>query len=160
MIAKARDGTASVVSEAYRELFTNAKRQRPLLPKRVAALWEGPVPFGRNRESRNREAAGAGIGPKACPGNERQKKVGLLNSEETAKAGGARPSGVADLLGQQKRSGVHLASTKLKASEGSVYKLELSSEETKYRNATAARNKTMEARNNAQQDECAQGSAS
>src|SRR6266478_8363733 len=29
-----------------------------LLPKRTAALWEGHVRFGRNRESRRREAAG------------------------------------------------------------------------------------------------------
>src|SRR5438046_7144847 len=33
-------------------------RERPLLPRRAGALWEGPVPFGRNRESRSREDAG------------------------------------------------------------------------------------------------------
>src|SRR5258708_18258069 len=40
-------------------------RERPLLPKRTAALWEGPVPFGRNRESRSREAAGRRHWPEA-----------------------------------------------------------------------------------------------
>src|SRR5258708_13206122 len=40
-------------------------RERPLLPKRTAALWEGPVPFGRNRESRSREAAGRRNWPEA-----------------------------------------------------------------------------------------------
>ena len=34
------------------------KSERLLLPKRAAALWEGTVSFGRNRESRSREAAG------------------------------------------------------------------------------------------------------
>ncbi len=48
---------------------------RPL-PKRAAALWEGPARFGRNRESRSREVrfshpgygtAGVGILPKQRP---------------------------------------------------------------------------------------------
>jgi len=32
--------------------------ERLLLPRRAATLWEGPALFGRNRESRSREAAG------------------------------------------------------------------------------------------------------
>ena len=48
---------------------------RPL-PRRAAALWEGPARFGRNRESRSREVrsmhpgygtAGVGILPKQRP---------------------------------------------------------------------------------------------
>jgi hypothetical protein len=42
--------------------------ERPLLPRRAGALWEGPVVFGRNRESRNREAAGRRNWPEQCPG--------------------------------------------------------------------------------------------
>jgi hypothetical protein len=39
--------------------------------------------FGRNRESRTREAAGRSNWPEALPGrNERQKKAGLLNWED------------------------------------------------------------------------------
>src|SRR6266581_9602500 len=41
--------------------------KRPLLPKRVGALWEGPPLFGRNRESRTREAAGRRNWPEAVP---------------------------------------------------------------------------------------------
>lgn len=41
--------------------------ERPLLPKRVAALWEGPARFGRNRESRSQEAAGRRNWPEAVP---------------------------------------------------------------------------------------------
>ena len=59
---------------------------RPL-PKRVAALWEGPARFGRNRESRSREVrrlhpgygtAGVGILPKQRPSKcaaEKEKNV-------------------------------------------------------------------------------------
>ena len=52
------------------------RSERPLLPRRAGALWEGPVPFGRNQESRTREVrcvhpgdgtAGAGIWPEAVP---------------------------------------------------------------------------------------------
>lgn len=34
------------------------KSERLLLPKQAAALWEGTMVFGRNRESRSCEAAG------------------------------------------------------------------------------------------------------
>src|SRR5260370_39697310 len=43
------------------------KSERPLLPRRAGALWEGPVPFGRNRKSRSREAAGRRNWPEAVP---------------------------------------------------------------------------------------------
>jgi hypothetical protein len=52
------------------------RSERPLLPSRAGALWEGPVLFGRNRESRAREAAGRRNWPEAQE-NERQKKAGL-----------------------------------------------------------------------------------
>src|SRR5258707_14875166 len=46
--------------------FSGAPRsERPLLPKRAGALWEGPVSFGRSRESRSREAAGRRNWPEA-----------------------------------------------------------------------------------------------
>jgi len=55
--------------------FPGAPRsERPLLPRRAAALWEGPVPFGRNRESRSREAAGRRNWPEAVPGKMRGGK--------------------------------------------------------------------------------------
>src|SRR6266567_2212685 len=48
--------------------FPGAPRsERPLLPRRAGALWEGPVWFGRNRESRSREAAGRRNWPEAVP---------------------------------------------------------------------------------------------
>src|SRR6266700_6751432 len=48
--------------------FPGAPRSEgPLLPRRAGALWEGPVPFGRNRESRTREAAGRRNWPEAVP---------------------------------------------------------------------------------------------
>ena len=45
-----------------------SKSERLLLPKQVAAFWEGTVLFGRNRESRRREAAGRRNEPEAVPG--------------------------------------------------------------------------------------------
>src|SRR5437773_4472747 len=54
--------------------------ERPLLPKRVAALWEGPVSFGRNRESRSREAAGRRNLARAVPRKMRGKKDYLPKS--------------------------------------------------------------------------------
>ncbi len=45
-----------------------------LLPRRTAALWEGPVPFGRNRESRRREAAGRRNYPEAVPNGKRENR--------------------------------------------------------------------------------------
>src|SRR5712692_7437728 len=48
--------------------FPGAPRsERPLLPRRAGALWEGPVPFGKNRKSRSREAAGRRNWPEAVP---------------------------------------------------------------------------------------------
>src|SRR5438552_18528716 len=49
-------------------------RERPLLPRRAGALWEGPVLFGRNRESRSREAAGRRNWPEAVPRKMRERK--------------------------------------------------------------------------------------
>ena len=57
-------------------------------PKREAAarkasgyLWEGPVLFGRGRESRSSEAAGRGNWPEAVPRKMRgRKRDGLPNS--------------------------------------------------------------------------------
>ena len=43
-------------------------------------LSEGPVLFGRNRESRSREAAGAGIWPEAVPRKMSGRKGRLLKS--------------------------------------------------------------------------------
>jgi hypothetical protein len=57
-------------------------RERPLLPKRVGALWEGPVPFGRNRESRTREAAGRRNWPEAVPKKMRGRKRQLAEISE------------------------------------------------------------------------------
>src|SRR5216684_3757334 len=55
--------------------FPGAPRsERPLLPRRAGALWEGPVPFGRNRESRNREPAGRRNWPEAVPKKMRGRK--------------------------------------------------------------------------------------
>jgi hypothetical protein len=50
------------------------KYDRPLLPRRAGALWEGPVPFGRNRESRNREAEGRRNWSEAVPWKMRGRK--------------------------------------------------------------------------------------
>src|SRR5207248_881030 len=48
--------------------FPGAPRsERPLLPRRAGALWEGPVPFGGHRESRTREAARRRNWPEAVP---------------------------------------------------------------------------------------------
>jgi hypothetical protein len=55
--------------------FLGAPRgERPLLPRRADALWEGPVPFGRNRESRSREAAGRRNWPEAVPKKTSRRK--------------------------------------------------------------------------------------
>jgi hypothetical protein len=43
------------------------KSERPLLPRRADALWEGPVAFGRNGKAESAKLPGAGIGPKQCP---------------------------------------------------------------------------------------------
>ncbi len=53
----------------FSALFSEApKSERPLLPNRAAALWEGPAPPpGRNRESRSREGAGRRNWPEAVP---------------------------------------------------------------------------------------------
>src|SRR5713226_3010274 len=71
-----------IVTEVRDELFSfflphfpgAPKSERPLLPRRAGALWEGPVPFGRNRESRSREAAGRRNWPEAVPGKIRGRK--------------------------------------------------------------------------------------
>src|SRR5713226_10520727 len=67
-----------IVTEVRDELFSfflphfpgAPKSERPLLPRRAGALWEGPVRFGRNRESRRREAAGRRNYPEAVPNGE------------------------------------------------------------------------------------------
>jgi len=53
--------------------------ERPLLPRRAGALWEAPVRFGRNRESRSREAAGRRNWPEAVPKKMRgrKRKIGI-----------------------------------------------------------------------------------
>src|SRR5882724_10391699 len=70
--------------------FPGALRsERPLLPRRAGALWEGPVAFGRNRESRSREAAGRRNWPEAVPRKLRGRKRSLTvlsevrNEEQT-----------------------------------------------------------------------------
>src|SRR6266481_1182610 len=58
--------------------FPGALRsERPLLPRRADALREGPVLFGRNRESRSREAAGRRNWPEAVPRELRGRKRAL-----------------------------------------------------------------------------------
>jgi hypothetical protein len=54
------------------------KSKTPLLPRRVAALSEGPVLFGRNRENRSREAAGRRNWPAAVPRKVSRRKRGDL----------------------------------------------------------------------------------
>src|SRR5215472_2894247 len=55
--------------------FPGAPRsERPLLLRRAGASWEGPVIFGRNRESRTREAAGRRNWPEAVPKKMRARK--------------------------------------------------------------------------------------
>src|SRR5262249_31290071 len=62
--------------------------ERQLLPKRAGALWEGPVPFGRNRESRSREAAGRRNWPEAVPEKMRGRKRRRSKSVRIAKRSG------------------------------------------------------------------------
>src|SRR6266853_2761826 len=63
--------------------FPGAPRsERPLLPRRAGALWEGPVPFRRNRESRSREAAGRRNWPEAVPKKMRGRKRGAYQISE------------------------------------------------------------------------------
>jgi hypothetical protein len=50
------------------------KKRGVLLPRRVAAFWEGPVMYGRNREIRSREAAGRRNWPEAVPRKMNGKK--------------------------------------------------------------------------------------
>ena len=56
--------------------------ERPLLPRRAGALWDGPVSFGRNRESRSLEAAGRRNWPEAVPEKMRGKKRRLPGLSE------------------------------------------------------------------------------
>ena len=75
--------------------FPGAPRsERPLLPRRAGALWEGPATFGRNRESRTREAAGRRNWPEAVPGKIRGRKRLLtrlsVNRVEEQHANGQR----------------------------------------------------------------------
>jgi hypothetical protein len=58
------------------------KSERPLLPRRAGALWEGPVVFGRSRESRTREAAGRRNWPEAVPREMRGGKRALIEISE------------------------------------------------------------------------------
>src|SRR5713226_7611892 len=63
--------------------FLGALRsERPLLPKRAGALWEGPALFGRNRESRRREAAGRRNWPEAVPRKRSGRKRSLTRLNE------------------------------------------------------------------------------
>src|SRR5215468_7572271 len=66
--------------------FPGAPRsERPLLPRRAGALWEGPVSFGRSRESRSREAAGRRNWPEAVPRKMCDRKrplTGLRNNRD------------------------------------------------------------------------------
>jgi len=49
--------------------FWSTQKRGLLLPKRVAALWEGPMLcVVRSHESRSREAAGRRNWPEQCPG--------------------------------------------------------------------------------------------
>ena len=58
------------------------KSERPLLPRRADALWEGPVPFRRNRESRKpRSCRAQELARSRAQENERQKKRGLAEAE-------------------------------------------------------------------------------
>src|SRR6516162_2855907 len=51
------------------------KSERLLLPRRAAALWEGPVLFGRNRESRKpRSCRAQELARSSAQENERQKR--------------------------------------------------------------------------------------
>src|SRR5215470_11739027 len=68
--------------------FPEAPRgERPLLPRRADALWEGPVMFGRNRESRTREAAGRRNWPEAVPRKIRGRKRRLTELSENREEG-------------------------------------------------------------------------
>src|SRR5882724_189404 len=58
------------------------KSERPLLPRRAGALWGGLVLFGRNRESRSREAAGRRNWPEAVPRKMRGRKRSVTGLSE------------------------------------------------------------------------------
>src|ERR1700730_834586 len=59
------------------------KCERPLLPGQAGALWEGPAPLGRNRESRTREAAGRRNSPEAVPRKTCGRKSVLSDNQRT-----------------------------------------------------------------------------
>ena len=61
------------------------KSERLLLPRRAAAFWEGTVLFGRNWESRSREAAGRRNWPEAVPKKMSGKKADVPGVSESPK---------------------------------------------------------------------------
>src|SRR5258708_7478264 len=63
-------------------IFLGTQKREALLPRRAGALWEGPVPFRRNRESRSREAAGRRNWPEAVPRKMRAEKGRLSKISE------------------------------------------------------------------------------
>jgi hypothetical protein len=70
---------------------SGTQKREAAAPKASGALWEGPATFGRNRESRTREAAGRRNWPEAvAQEKERQKKASLPDS--TTVGMGGRPN--------------------------------------------------------------------
>lgn len=77
------------------------KSERPLLPKRTAAFWEGTQRLkGGTGKAEAVKLPGAGIGPKQCPGKEWQKRwlpkfssIGFEGPWAAARKGGHQSEG-------------------------------------------------------------------
>src|ERR1700738_5299482 len=90
--------------------FPGAPRsERPLLPRRADALWEGPVQFGRNRESRSREAAGRRNWPEAVPKKMRGRKRPLTELSRNLRSR-LGPNNLRTLLVKQVHQGIDACS--------------------------------------------------
>jgi hypothetical protein len=57
-------------------LFWGTQKREAAAPQGERVLYgRDPVVFGRTGKAQTAKLPGAGIGPKPCPGNERQKRL-------------------------------------------------------------------------------------
>src|ERR1700679_2053196 len=78
-----------------------------LLARRAAAFREGPNDFGEEPgKAEDGKPPGAGIRPKPCPGNERQKKGRVPDSARIVRSGGRANRVKAEKRGSRVRFGI------------------------------------------------------